>query len=301
MDRRIKFRHLEVFCAIARAASLKRAAEQLHLTQPAVSKTLKELEEIVGKVLVDRSRAGVRLTPEGELFLTYAEQSTAAIRHGLRSLQGAGAVGGRLRVGALPSVASFILPAAAQSFAADYPDTQLEVHEGPHTDLTARLRSGGLDLVAGRLGRPDSMVGLSFRQLYTEEVVVVARPDSLAVRATAFDQLDPFRVIYPPKGAAIRPLVARLLIAQGVALFHNRIESASSTFGRSLTLSDPNVVWFISRGVVAHDISAGTLVQIALDTSPTRGAVGIMTRADDVTPAAVRAFARHLGAQAPGQ
>lgn len=298
MDRRIKFRHLEVFGAVARSATLKRASEELNLTQPAVSKTLKELEDIVGHVLVDRSRSGVRLTPEGELFLQFSEQSIAAVRHGLRSLRGAGGAGGRLRIGALPSVASSILPVAALAFAEGYPDTLLEIHEGPHLDLTARLRSGGLDLVVGRLGRPESMTGLSFRQLYTEDVVVVARPDSPALRLRSFGDLDAFRVVYPPKDSAIRPLVARLLIAQGVPLFSNRIESTSSAFGRSLVLSDPAVIWFISRGVVAADLAAGHLCQLDVDTGPTRGAVGIMTRADEVAPAAVRAFARHLGAQA---
>jgi LysR family pca operon transcriptional activator len=59
MDRRIKFRHLDAFSAIARARSLKNAAEQLRLTQPAISRTLKELEDIVGVTLMERSRSGV--------------------------------------------------------------------------------------------------------------------------------------------------------------------------------------------------------------------------------------------------
>ncbi|MEJ6710121.1 MAG: LysR family transcriptional regulator [Amylibacter sp.] len=69
MDRRIKFRHLDAFSAIARASSFKTAAEQLSLTQPAISKTLKELEEILDVSVMERSRAGVSLTPEGEVFL----------------------------------------------------------------------------------------------------------------------------------------------------------------------------------------------------------------------------------------
>jgi LysR family transcriptional regulator, pca operon transcriptional activator len=274
MDIRVKFRHLEVFSVLARSSSLKRAAEALNLTQPAVSKTLKELEEIAGHSLATRSRAGVRLTPEGELFLQFAEQSTAAIRHGLRSLQGAAAAAGRLRVGALPSVASSILPAAATQFFARNPDTVLEITEGAHLDLTARLRSGGLDMVIGRLGRPDSMVGLSFRQLYTEDVVVVARPDSPAARVADFRDLEAFRVLYPPRDSAIRPLVARVLIAQGVPLFANRIESASAAFGRALVLADPDVVWFISRGVVAAELAAGTLVRLDLNMAGRRPAGG---------------------------
>jgi LysR family pca operon transcriptional activator len=257
------------------------------------------LEEIVGHVLADRSRAGVRLTAEGEVFLQYAEQSTGAIRDGLRSLQGGGTAGARLRIGALPSVAAHILPGPLHRFAADHPDTLMEVTEGPHPDLTARLRGGGLDLVVGRLGRPDTMTGLTFRQLYTEEVIVVARPDSPALGVSGFAQLDRFRVLYPPKESAIRPLVARLLIAQGVPLYARRIESASPSFGRALTMADPTIVWFISRGVVAGDVAAGHLARLALDTGPTRGAVGIMTRADDVMSAASRAFCRQLAQHVP--
>lgn len=296
MDRRIKFRHLDAFSAIARARSFKLAAEQLNLTQPAISKTLKELEDILGVVVLERSRSGVSLTPEGEVFLHFAEQSTAALRHGLRSIQSASVAAGVLKIGALPSVASALLPDAVLAFTGQSPDTLVEIHEGPHHDLTARLRSGGLDLVVGRLGKPDTMVGLSFQQLYTEEVAIVARPDSPSLSVQDFGELDQFRVLYPPKDSAIRPLVARLLIAQGVPLFRNRIETASPTFGRAVVRSDPQTVWIISAGVVANDIAQGHLVSLDLDMSPTRGAVGIMNRAEEVPSVATRSFSTALHA-----
>lgn len=294
MDRRIKFRHLEAFSAIARARSFKLAAQQMNLTQPAISKTLKELEEILGMSVMERSRSGVSLTPEGEVFLHFAEQSTAALRHGLRSIKGAGIGAGLLRVGALPSVASQLLPQVALAFGTANPDTVLEIHEGPHHDLTARLRGGGLDLVVGRLGKPDTMVGLSFQQLYSEEVVIVAAPDSPASDIVDFAALDRFRVLYPPKDSAIRPLVARLLISQGVPLFRNRIETASPAFGRAVVLADHRTVWIISKGVVAGDIAAGRLVQLRIDMAATLGAVGIMSRAEEVPSVATRAFSKLL-------
>lgn len=294
VDRRIKFRHLDAFSAIARARSFKNAAEQLNLTQPAISKTLKELEDILGVVVLERSRSGVSLTPKGEVFLQFAEQSTAALRHGLRSIQAANGAVGQLRLGALPSVASSLLPDVVRDFAARSPDTLVAVHEGPHHDLTSRLRSGSLDLVIGRLGKPDTMVGLSFQQLYSEEVVIVARPDSpsLALRRAA--DLNQVRVLYPPKDSAIRPLVARLLISQGVPLFRNRIETASPEFGRAVTMADPNTVWIISKGVVAADIAMGRLVRLQIDMASTQGAVGIMSRAEEVPSVASRTFAKLL-------
>ena len=294
MDRRIKFRHLNAFSAIARAGSFKSAAAQLNLTQPAMSKTLKELEDILGVVLMERSRSGVSLTPQGDVFLQFAEQSTAALRHGLRSIQARDGAAGRLRIGVLPSVASSLMPSAVLAFARQSPDTSVEVYEGSHHDLTGRLRGSDLDLVVGRLGKPESMVGLSFLQLYSEEVVVVANPHSAARGVTAMADLDGFRVLYPPADSAIRPLVARLLIAQGVPLFRRRIETASSDFGRSVTIADADVVWIISKGVVSRDIAEGRLVALDMDMSPTQGAVGIMSRAEEVPSVATRAFARLL-------
>ncbi|MBE0413725.1 pca operon transcription factor PcaQ [Yoonia sp.] len=299
MDRRIKFRHLEAFSAIARAGSFKIAAAQLHLTQPAISKTLKELEEILGVTVLERSRSGVALTAQGEVFLGFAEQSTAALRHGLHSIRATYGAAGRLKIGALPSVASGLVPRAALDFAARNPDTLLEVHEGPYHDLTQRLRGGGLDLVVGRLGRPETMAGLEFRQLYTEQVVVVARPDSPAAALRDIVALDAYRVLYPPKDSAIRPLLARHLITQGVPLFRNRIESASPNFARTILLADPDTVWMISHGVVAGDLANGRLVALDFDMRATLGAVGIISRAEEVASVAAKSFCRALANAGP--
>lgn len=293
MDRRIKFRHLDAFSAIARAGSLKRAAEQLNLTQPAISKTLKELEDIAGARLMDRDRSGVRLTPAGDVFLQFAEQSTTALRHGLRSVRG-GEMSGRLRIGALPSVAGTLVPGAVMRFAQAAPDTLVEVQEGQHHDLTAQLRSGALDLVVGRLGRPDSMVGLTFRQLYTEPVVVVTAPGNAAVGVTTLDDLAKFRVLYPPQQSAIRPLVARAMIAAGQPLFETRIETTSAPVARAILAQDPSAVWFISQGVVQSDLDAGRLVALDVPLEQTAGAVGVMRRADDMATSAVRTFIKIL-------
>jgi LysR family pca operon transcriptional activator len=212
----------------------------------------------------------------------------------LRSIRAADKSAGQLKVGALPSVASSLLPKSALDFAKEHPETLLEVHEGPHHDLISRLRSGGLDLVVGRLGRPETMAGLVFQQLYTEEVVIVARPDSPALAARDFAALDEYRVLYPPKDSAIRSLMARLLISKGIPLFRNRIESTSPVFGRAVVMEDAKTVWFISRGVVATDLAQGRLVKLNIDTSATAGAVGIMSRAEEVSSVAARAFERTL-------
>src|ERR1700744_1284058 len=76
---RIRLRHLACFVAVAQERTLARAAARLHLSQPAVSKTLAELEELAGGRLVERGRAGTQLTPAGEEFLRYAVDVTQAL------------------------------------------------------------------------------------------------------------------------------------------------------------------------------------------------------------------------------
>ena len=74
---RIRLRHLSCFVVVAQERTLARAAARLHVSQPAVSKTLAELEELAGRRLVERGRAGTQLTPAGEEFLRYAADSSA--------------------------------------------------------------------------------------------------------------------------------------------------------------------------------------------------------------------------------
>jgi len=291
MDRRIKFRHLEAFVVIARAKRLKRAAEQLNLTQPAISKTLRDLEEILGVSLMTRDRSGVRLTPEGKVFLQYAEQSTAALRQGISSIASLSEAGGHvLKIGVLPSVAAQVLPKAIEAFRRVSPDTILHVDEGSHGFLTDCLRSGELDFVVGRLGNAESMRGLSFTALYTESVVAVVAPDHPRRDATRLEQIEEDLIIYPPDAAAIRPLLAQLMLSRGMALFSDRIECVSGALGRAMTLGALHPVWFISRGVVADDLDAGRLVALDIDMRSTEGAVGIMARSEENTSALVGLF-----------
>ena len=93
------------------------------------------------------------------------------------------------------------------------------------------------------------------------------------------------RVLYPPQGSAIRPLVDRFLIERGITPGPGQIESVSGAFGRAMTLGPAQAVWIISQGVVARDIKAGRMIVLPIDTSTMSGPVGIMSRAEeDLTP-----------------
>lgn len=292
IDRRLKIRHVQCFVEIVRKRSLKLAADSLLLTQPAVSKTLKELEEIVGATLLSRDRGGVELTPQGDMFLEFAEMGMAALQRGIDGLRldGSGA-SRRVAVGALPSVAARLMPAASRAFAALQPDATLVIADGSHGHLIERLRLGELDVVIGRLGEPQTMQGLSFTQLYMEHVEFVLRPDHPWLAKPDLARLADWPVIFPSAGSAIRPLVERFLIAHGIGALRYPIETVSGAFGR-VAVAQSDAVWIISGGVVADDLARGRLARLPLDTSLMAGPVGIMLRSDDSIRPEVRALVR---------
>ncbi|MES0883457.1 pca operon transcription factor PcaQ [Roseibium sp. SCP14] len=290
IDRRIKFRHIQCFVEIAQERSLKLAADKLFLTQPAISKTLKELEEIIGATLMTRNRAGIALTKQGKVFLHFAQISLASLQQGLDGVEKEGEhARATLKVGALPSVAASFIPPVIQEFSELAPNVMVHIMDGPHGYLIERLKLGELDLVIGRLGRPDSMEGVSFTQLYSERVDLVVRTGHPLLKNPDVKRIVDWPVIYPPEGSAIRPLVERFMIANGVGEIPNRIETVSGAFGRLYT-RQTDAVWIISSGVVQTETNDGHLVRLPFDSDITKGPVGLMTRPDTQASAEEQVF-----------
>lgn len=278
IDRRIKFRHIQCFIEIVREKSFKVASQKLFLTQPAVSKTIKELEDILGTTLMHRNRGGIALTKQGEVFLHFAQLSLASLQQGLDGIGQIGRTGQeKLTVGSLPSVAAWLMPAVVTEFSTLAPNATLQIVDGPHGFLVDRLRLGKLDLIIGRLGNPETMQGITFTQLYKEQVCFVVRPGHPLVETSDLQAISNWKVIVPPEGSAIFSLVERFLIENGIGNLPDRLETVSGAFGRVFT-QQTDAVWIISRGVVANEIADGRLVELNFDMDITQGPVGLMRR-----------------------
>lgn len=282
IDPRIKFRHLQAFVEVARQKSVNKAAELLHVSQPAVTKTIRELEDMLGVALFERDGRGIRMTRYGEVFQRHAGATMTALRQAVDSVsQEAARAGAPVRVGALPTVSARIMPQAMTRFLAEGTVTPVKIVTGENAVLLEQLRVGDLDLVVGRLAAPDKMTGLSFEHLYSERVLFVVRTDHplLAPGTNLFDRLQDFPLLMPTRNSVIRPVVEQFLIAHGVSVPATQIETVSDSFGRAyLRMSD--AVWIISEGVVAGDIADGVLAALPLDTDDTRGPVGLTMRTD---------------------
>lgn len=292
LENRIKYRHLQCFLEITRQGSVVRAADALALTQPAVSKKLKELEDILGVRLLERSKKGIELTPFGSVFLEHASTSVAALREGTEKVSQAQKKGVvRLSIGVLPTVATSILPESVKRFRLSNLDVRLHLVSGANSSLMSQLRIGELDLVVGRLGVPETMSGLSFQHLYSEQVAFAVRPGHPLLDKDNFqiNDIAHYTVLYPPKGSITAPYVDRFLLSQGVSNIQDRIDTISDSFGKEF-IRHSDAVWIISRGVIAREISDGELAELPVDSKETLGAVGLTTRADSHPSMALKRF-----------
>jgi LysR family pca operon transcriptional activator len=280
IDPRVKLRHIACFLEVARLGSMVRAADALNMSQPAATKTIQELEEILGAQLFDRSRRNLFLTPAGEQFQRYAASSMSALKQGIDSVR----LTDRdsiVRVGALPTVSARILPPAVMRLA-ETGQVRTRIVTGPNDYLLSLLRAGEVDLVIGRMAEPGDIAGLSFEHLYSEQVVFVVRKSHplLGLKPFALSAVEPYQILMPPPGAVIRPAVERLLTAHGVSNLKDDIETVSNAFGRRYTFIT-DAIWIISQGVVADDVAEGRMVTLPVDTSETTGPVGLTMRSGE--------------------
>ncbi|MBC7312273.1 MAG: pca operon transcription factor PcaQ [Rhizobium sp.] len=291
MDQRIKFRHLQTFLEVARQRSVGKAADALAITQPAVTRTMRELEDILGVSLLEKDGRGIRVSHFGEVFLKHAGESLAAVQRGMDSLaQALKSEGPPVRIGTLPTASATIMPDAVAEFLAIGTGSQVTIVSGENRVLLNSLRLGELDLVVGRLAAPEYMTGLSFEPLYSEEVAIIVSPNHplLARRNFTLGALANYTVLMPTKNSVIRPFVDRLLLTNGIPDLPNTVETVSDSFGRAF-VTRHNAIWFISRGVVADELQNGRLAELEIDMGETRGAVGLTTPAA-VEPSAALAL-----------
>ncbi|NUT32280.1 MAG: LysR family transcriptional regulator [Hamadaea sp.] len=167
-------RTLRYFVAVAEERHFGRAARRLHMAQPPLSRSVRQLEAHLGHLLLDRSPAGVSLTPAGEAL--YAE-AQALLAHAARIPERVAAAAGSatLVMGILADSAEQIGPHLVTAFRHAHPQVQIRMREADLTDPTCGLRAGQVDVALTRT--PFDTDGIASRVLRTDPVGVVLRSD----------------------------------------------------------------------------------------------------------------------------
>ncbi len=232
----LKARHLRLLVTIDTYRNLTQVADVTHVTVPAVSKSLSELERGLGLTLFSRTAQGLMPTPYGECLIRYA-RSMLSILHQARDELKALSSGteGKVHIGMLPASASVLLPHALRILKQRSPGTNVMVSEGTTALLLPELWQGHLDLVVGRLPPPDTLSSFEEKELLEEPVMLMTgRHHPLVHKKTVtWADLHAYPWILPPPGSILRDPLERALEAHDVPLTNNYIETLSIHVARA--------------------------------------------------------------------
>ncbi|HEX4007629.1 MAG TPA: LysR substrate-binding domain-containing protein [Acidobacteriaceae bacterium] len=193
---------LKVFRTVAAEASFRRAAERLHLSQPAVSQQVHALEEELGVVLFDRGKGRVRLTDAGLVLLGYARKGARLAEEAQAALERArGEAAGELRIGASMTVTQYVLPPMLGAFLEKHPRVELRVTSANTEHIAAMLAEGEIDL--GIIEGPISSRDV-FRQKMLDDRMVL-----IVGRRYPWPTQDPHKDTAPVRALTQVPLIMR--------------------------------------------------------------------------------------------
>jgi LysR family pca operon transcriptional activator len=274
-DTRIKFRHLLCFLEVARQGTLAKAADRLAISQPALSKTLKELETLLAARLFERSKSGATLTEAGIAFMRYAGPSVQALREGVNSLRSGEHEPVTVRLGVLSTVESLLVPEVICRLHARHPALVVSVATGPSAYLLSQLRLGELDLVVGRMTDSPHILGLSFEHLYSESMTLVVRAGHpLLTESDLCARVGDFPLVLPLAGTTIRKFADSLFVQHAITPSRQRLETLSLTLSRRYVQCS-DAVWIAPFDAVRQDLSRGELVELELGMREPGGSVGL--------------------------
>ena len=252
---------LRVFQTVARHLSFTKAAQELFITQPAVTKHIRELERSYEQRLFERRGNHIVLTEAGQALFTHAnaiaqldEQLTEALQ-GLR-----GGEGGRLRLGASTTLSQYVVPRLLPSFQARYPSSQLTLLNGNSEHIAEALLRGEIDLalVEGRSKSRD----LHYELFLEDELVVVRRARS-RTEVSPLPLADLLRqpLVLRERGSGTLEVLEHALRLRQVKLaeLHVAFQLESTEAIKTYLEAAPAAVGFISRQAVVKEVAAGLL------------------------------------------
>jgi LysR family transcriptional regulator of gallate degradation len=267
---------LDAFVRLADAGSFTAAAAASGLTQPALHRAVRDLEQICGVALAERRGRGVALTAAGRRIARGIRLAAGEISAGIVEVAGDPQGGGRIAIGAMPLSRALVLPHAIAAFVGGSPRAIVDVVEGSWRELVEPLRDGVIDLMIGAL-RDEPPAGLDQRALFSDRLAVIGRAGHpLAGRNPDLDAFAAQDWIVGSTGTPLR--------AQWETLFAGReppaapIECGSVMVIRGV-LAESDLLTLLSPDQVALEIASGMLTTIGTPLAEGMRTIGITTRA----------------------
>ncbi len=261
-------RRLKVFHTVARLLSFTKAAEELHMTQPAVTFQVRQLEEYFNTRLFDRTHNKVNLTPAGERVSEFAERIFdlySEMESSVRDLTGE--ISGALTIGASTTIAEYMLPALLGEFKNRYPDINLRLKVSNSEGIVSMVEHNVIDL--GVVESPVSNKNLIVEVCHDDQLVVVAAPDHDLVKrggkVTASDIVK-YPFVSREEGSGTRDVIMQYLMEAKISLGDMNIclELGSPEAIKGAVEAGMGIT-IISRSIIGKELKLNTLTELQLD------------------------------------
>jgi DNA-binding transcriptional LysR family regulator len=252
---------LKVFRTVAQHLSFRKAAEQLFLTQPAVTLQIKALEDDLGVRLFERAPKGVSLTPQGSLLLRYAREAADLVAEAEKELASKdGQMSGEFAIGVSTTIAQYVLPRLIGAFLAEHPRVQLSLHSG-NTEEIVQLLLGGKAAI-GLIEGPARHREVRTEPFMEDELVLIAPADFAFDRLTR-DQLLSATLLMREQGSGSRRVVEMALEKAGFKLksFKN-VMNLDSTEAIKSAVEAGLGIGFVSRWAISKELEL-QLIKVA--------------------------------------
>ena len=251
---------LVVFRTVARHLSFSRAAEELLLTQPAVTQQIKALEEELGLALFHRGGGRISLTPGGAALLPFAEQIRELSQQAVAAVaQANGQLGGELSLGASQTIAQYLLPSFIAGFLARNPQVQVTARSGNTDQMLAALAAGEIQLAL--LEGPEQRGDVHVEPFMEDHMVlVVSASHEWAGQMVTLDELRGQPLLTREFGSGSRRIVEQALAEAGFKTKELQIRMELDSTEWLLNAVEAGLgVTFVSRWAVRNQLALGTL------------------------------------------
>ena len=285
-------RQLATFQTLARLGSVSRTAQEMHLTQPAVSLQLGILEESAGTPLLSRDGRGVRLTAAGEVLATYADRIMALWREAGEAMAAQrGVVAGSLRVGVV-TTAEYLLPQLLLDFVHQHEQVSVKLEVGNRAAIVALLAQQDIDLAV--MGRPPAELRVQATPFARHPMAFVAAPQHplAAHPAPTLKDINGSNLLLRERGSGTRTTVEQLFKAAGVEM-RLGAELSSNEAIKQMCAAGFGVA-FLSLHACVLELQTGVLAQLRVADHPVMRDWYLIALDGRPVPAAAAAFARFL-------
>ena len=279
---RLRTRHLLLLMAIGEEGNIHKAAELMNMSQPAASRLLSDLEEIIGTQLFDRLPRGVRANWYGKAMIRHARIALASLddaSHEIELLK-AGQTG-QVNIGAISGPAISFIPRAIASVVEEYPLVRIHLSVDSSDQLLQSLQAGRIEVMVGRLLERHDTSNFEYRRLADEPVCAAVRRDHplLDRREIHMSDLASAAWIVPPVGSILRHRFDLMFREAGHHSPQQIIETTSPMVVTRL-LEETDHVAVMARDVVEYYAACGLMAVLPIPLSCNMDSFGIITRKD---------------------